>query len=96
MFVILLKYKKPLAEMEKHLQAHRDLLQKYYDQNKLVCSGPQIPREGGGVISHATRREDGAQIIEEDPFYINGMCDYTIIEFDPVKYAKEFEGFIKK
>jgi len=96
MFVVLLKYKKPMAELEKYLQAHRDLLQKYYDKGQLVCSGPQIPREGGVVISNAQKREDVARIIEEDPFYLNDICDYTIIEFDPVKFAKGFESFIKK
>ncbi len=95
MFVVIMTTKKP-QEREKHLAAHRAMLQKYYDRKMLVCSGPQIPSHGGVVISCAPTREEVGQMIEEDPFYIHGVCDYQVIEFDPVKYAPEFEPFIRK
>lgn len=35
------------------------------------------------------------QIISEDPFHINQIASYEIIEFTPTKYASEFKGFVK-
>ena len=35
-------------------------------------------------------------IIKEEPFYINKMAEYEIIEFSPTKYADGFEHFISE
>lgn len=39
MFVILRTYKKPLAEVERHLAAHRAFLDKHYADRTLLCLG---------------------------------------------------------
>ena len=46
MLVVDLVYKKPLSEVDRYVQEHRDFLQKYYDQDLLIVSGPKIPKEG--------------------------------------------------
>ena len=57
MFIAILTYKKPLEEVDRHLQAHRDYLAKHYAA--------------------------GDFIIAQDPFNINGIADYQIVEFTP-------------
>ena len=46
MFIILLTYKLPLAEVERHLAAHREYLDRQYAAGTFLCSGPQNPRTG--------------------------------------------------
>lgn len=41
MFVIRVTYTKPIEEIDRYLQEHRDYLEVNYKQGLLVCSGPQ-------------------------------------------------------
>lgn len=95
MFIIILKYKKALEEVEKHLEAHVKFLDKYYALNKFICSGRQQPRVGGVVICNAKDKEEAKLIIQEDPFYKNDVAEYEVIEFVPTKYKEGFEKFIE-
>lgn len=92
MFIVTLKYIKPLSEVEKFLDAHRSFLGKYYESNDLVCSGPKNPRDGGIIIARTKDRSALEKILTEDPFQINQIATYEIIEFTPVKFSKAFEG----
>jgi uncharacterized protein YciI len=94
MFVILLKYIKPIDIVDKHLEAHRAFLTKCYAQDLLIASGPQIPRTGGVILSQIQDRGQLDEIISQDPFNINKIAEYTIIEFDPVKYHANFSSFV--
>ena len=92
MFIVILKYIKPLTEIEKFLEAHRSFLDKYYDFNDLVCSGPKNPRDGGVILARTKDRSALEKILDEDPFKINQIATYDIVEFTPVKFSKAFEG----
>lgn len=94
MFVIILKYKKSLEEVMKNLDAHIAFLNKYYAQNKFICSGRQEPRTGGIIMCKAKDKAEVNSMILEDPFYKNGIADYEIIKFVPTKYAEDFKQFI--
>ena len=89
MFIVLLTYKLPLAEVERHLAAHREYLDRQYAAGTFLCSGPQNPRTGGVILCRAA---DRAAV--EDPFRIHGVADYEIIEFSPVKRLPGFEAFL--
>lgn len=95
MFILLLRYKTPLEEVMKHLEAHCVYLDKYYAQEKFVCSGPQNPRTGGCILCKSVNVNEINEIIKEDPFYSEGIADYEIIEITPTKCAPGFEKFIQ-
>lgn len=46
MFIAILTYKKPLCEVDRFLQAHREYLTKHYAVGDFIASGPQTPRVG--------------------------------------------------
>lgn len=94
MFIFLVTYKKPLEEVEKHLAAHRAFLDEHYAQGMLLCSGPQNPRTGGVILCRTADRATAEALTHEDPFYVNGIADYTIIEFAATKYLPGFEKFL--
>ncbi|MDD6210839.1 MAG: YciI family protein [Bacteroidales bacterium] len=89
MFVIVLTYKAPLEEIDRHLEAHRAFLNRYYASGNFIVSGPQNPREGGVILCRATDRKEVEKILSEDPF--NAVAEYSITEFLPTKYAAGFE-----
>lgn len=90
MFVILLQYVKPLEEVDRYLQAHRNFLDKHYATGTLLCSGGQKPRIGGVILARGSDMADITAIFKEDPFWLNGIANYEIREFEPTKYAEIF------
>jgi len=94
MLIIELSYKKPIDVVERYLQGHRDFLTGCYEKNIFIASGPKIPRDGGVILSKASMSE-AKQLIKEDPFYINEVADYRLIEFTPNKAAPDFKSVIE-
>ena len=88
MFIAILTYKKPLEEVDRHLQAHRDYLAKHYAAGDFIASGPQIPRVGGVIMIKSDNRALVDSIIAQDPFNINGIADYRIVEFTPTMFVE--------
>ncbi|WP_290393873.1 YciI family protein, partial [uncultured Duncaniella sp.] len=52
-------------------------------------SGPQTPRIGGVIMIKADNREAVDSIIVQDPFNINGIADYQIVEFTPTMFLND-------
>jgi uncharacterized protein YciI len=94
MFIIELTYKVPNEEIDQFLAAHRDFLDKHFTAGVFIASGAQVPRKGGIILAMASSRETILSIIGEDPFYINGLSDYRIIEFTATKKAAAIADLI--
>jgi uncharacterized protein YciI len=93
MFILVLKYIRPLSEIDNAIPAHIEYLNKYYSLSKFICSGRQIPRKGGVILCTAKDIGEVEAIIKEDPFYTQKLAEYEIIEFSPSKYADELKPF---
>jgi uncharacterized protein YciI len=83
MYAVILRYKVPLAEVEKHLEAHRVWLQKHYAAGHFLLSGPQRPRTGGFILAAPMERSQLDGILSEDEFHKTGAADYEVINFAP-------------
>ncbi|MEQ8156431.1 MAG: YciI family protein [Clostridiaceae bacterium] len=94
MFVLNLTYIKPINDVEKKLPLHISFLDKYYTNEKFICSGRKNPRTGGIILCNAENIDEVNTIINEDPFYQEKVANYEIIEFLPTKYAANFKYFI--
>ncbi|QAA32382.1 YciI family protein [Clostridium manihotivorum] len=95
MFIVNLTYVKPMEEVEKHLVEHITFLDKYYASNNFICSGRKNPRTGGIILCNATNMEEVEKIISEDPFKIDSIANYEIVEFQPTKYDENFKKFVE-
>lgn len=96
MFIISLTYKKPLPEVDTCADGHLAFLDRYFANKTFIVSGRKNPRTGGVILAHNTTREDLESILQEDSFYQNGVADYEITEFIPVKLAPGFEHFVSE
>ena len=95
MFIVQLKYKAPLPEVDKYLQAHREFLEVYYRQGLLLLSGPMKPRTGGIIIALTKDKAYLEAILQQDPYYLADIADYELIEFTPVKHRNELKDIIQ-
>lgn len=95
MFAIILTYKKPLEEVERHTPAHRAFLDEGYAKGLFVMSGRQTPPVGGVIIANVADRETLESILAEDPFRREDVAEYAIYEFTPAKYHSALKDLIE-
>jgi uncharacterized protein YciI len=91
MFIVSLNYTKELLEVDKHIVAHLNYLEKYYASGKFIVSGRKVPRTGGIILVNAVNRSELDLILKEDPFNIAKVADYQVTEFIPTMTAKGYE-----
>ncbi len=94
MFLIHVNYKKSLAEVDQHIAKHSEFLDKQYANKKFILSGRRNPRTGGVILAYNCDRKELEKIVSQDPFYINQIAEYEIVEFKPTKYDAAFKPFI--
>jgi len=94
MVIMILKYVKPLEEIDKLLVAHQAFLDGYFKQKKFICAGRQNPRVGGVILANVGSVDEAKAIAKEDPFAVNNVAEYDFIEFAPGKYDEGFACFL--
>ena len=94
MVVLLLKYIKPIEEVERLTPAHREFLQRYYREGKLIVSGPREPRTGGVILANVANEVEAMKIIVEDPFFTEKVAEYEVIRFSPSHHDPRFAPFV--
>ena len=81
MFIISLKYKASLEEIDANMKEHMAFLNQYYEKNVFVVSGRKVPRTGGIILALAGSPEEIDLIMQEDPFIAKGLAEYDVTEF---------------
>ncbi|HSI84774.1 MAG: YciI family protein [Candidatus Methylacidiphilales bacterium] len=84
-FLVELSYTVPFEKVAEVVAEHRTFLQRGYDAELLLFSGPQNPRTGGIIIARAPSRNQLAEFLAEDPFQRENVASYRIVEFEAVK-----------
>ncbi len=95
MFAFHSTYLAPLEEVDKHLVAHRAYLKTLIAENILICSGPRVPRNGGFILLNATDKDEALKIMANDPYAINGIARYEMIEFELKSCTEGFRELLK-
>jgi uncharacterized protein YciI len=94
MFLLLLTYKVPIDQVERVTPAHREFLDQGYREEKLLVSGPRVPRTGGVIVARVKTREEVDALIHEDPFFKEGIADYEVIEFQALKFHSSIANLV--
>lgn len=94
MFIVNIHYTKPFEIVEQYLVAHRAYLDIGYKNDYLIASGPKNPRTGGILVSQLKDRETLDTFLKNDPFILNDVATFEVIEFIPVKHHEGFKGFV--
>lgn len=93
MFIATLKYTKPVEDVDRLLDAHREYIERYMESGHFTVCGRLVPRTGGVIMGRAENREEMLRILHEDPFYTGNVADYDLVEFQPTRWSNDFEGF---
>ena len=83
----ILRYRKPLEEIEKVLAQHRAYLAGLKAEGVLLASGPLAPRNGGALLLRVPDADvDRAlnAVRDGDPFVKAGVAQYELMPWTPV------------
>jgi uncharacterized protein YciI len=94
MYVVLLKYVKPIEDVDRVVAPHRAYLDTLIESGVLLASGPQIPRTGGVFLVKGIDRTELSDILAKDPFAREGIAEYSVVEFDPIKRNPALSGIL--
>ncbi len=93
-FVVEITYRVPADELKDVVGAHRAYLQTGIDHGIVLCSGPQASRLGGIVLLRADAAERVEEFFALDPYQRDGLADYRIIEFSPLKFQPALADWV--
>ena len=77
----IIRYRKPLEEVLKHVDAHRAYCQGLRQEGLLIASGPLVPRNGGRFSAAGPDNEAQAtldSIRDNDPYTRFGLAQYEL------------------
>ncbi len=94
MFIVSLSYIKPIEEIDKHLEAHVAYLKQHYEKKSFIASGRKVPRTGGVILSNLESKSELERILQQDPFSLNKVAEFEIIEFVPSMTLPEFSNLL--
>lgn len=89
MFIVKITYTVPLETVDKHLPAHVEWLHKHEAEGKLIVYGRLVPRTGGVIMARTKDRAELDALLACDPFRINKVGTYEVIEFSENKSFAE-------
>lgn len=89
LYLVVITYLRPLAEVDAELEAHRAYLAEHYRAGHFLLSGPQEPRRGGVILARAESRAEVEAWVAQDPFHRAGVASYEIIGWQPLLRAAE-------
>jgi uncharacterized protein YciI len=90
----ILRYRKPLEEVLKVVDAHRSYLAGLKAQGLLLASGPFDPRSGGGLLLRVPDPDAHAAldaVRDGDPFVQQGVAQYELLPWVPVIGKEELD-----
>ena len=94
MFLLLITYTQPLANVDVHVVEHREYLKRNYAAGVFLLSGRKVPADGGVVLARASSAAELEAIIATDPFKVHGVATYQIVEFNPTMAAPGLESLV--
>ncbi|HEY3270074.1 MAG TPA: YciI family protein [Geothrix sp.] len=83
--LILVRYRRPLSEVETVTEAHRAYLGTLKAQGVLLASGPLDPRFGGAWLVRVQDENPLADLDtlrDGDPFYKAGLANYELLPWN--------------
>ena len=95
MFVLIARYTKPIEEVDRLLDAHREWITRHADAGRILLTARQVPLTGGLILARGSGVEEIQAMVAEDPFHRAGLADYEVLEYAPVRAAPGLEGLLE-
>lgn len=93
MYVVLVHYTAPLAEVDALLADHSEWLAHHQDSGEFIAAGRRPPRTGGVIIARSMSRGQLDAILATDPFVVHKVAKQEVIEFQALRTIPELADY---
>lgn len=83
MYVVLLTFSDKRDDAGKHMQGHKDWLQRGFDDGVFLIAGSLQPNRGGAILAHNVTHVDLEARVADDPFVTANVVGAEILEIAP-------------
>lgn len=90
LYLVTLTYVRPLAEVQAHLDTHRDWLVTYTRGGQILVAGPLEDRTGGFVLARSNSRDELDRMLALDSFAVHSLVEHQVRGFDAAMRAEAF------
>jgi len=91
MFIVLLKFSSNKSQASQYMEAHKDWINRGFDDGVFLLLGSLQPNLGGGFIANDTSLVEIQNRLNDDPFVIHNIVTAEIIEMTPAKSDPRLE-----
>lgn len=91
MFVVLLKFSSNKGQAGQFMEAHRQWIQRGFDDGVFLLAGNLQPSLGGAILVQNTSRSRLVARVNEDPFIAQNIVSAEIIEIAPSRADARLE-----
>jgi uncharacterized protein YciI len=96
MYAVILRYKRPLAEVDQYIGGHREWLKQNYAAGNFLISGRQRSGVGSFILVSAVDRSQLDSVLANDPFGKNGVAEYEVLEVAPSMADERLAFLVEK
>lgn len=89
MYVVLLNYTAPLAEIDYVLPDHNEWLARQFDQGLFLAAGRRNPRVGSVLLARPMSRGKLDALLATNPLLVHHLAHTEVIEFPATRTAPE-------
>ncbi|GAB5509965.1 MAG: YciI family protein [Hyphomicrobiales bacterium] len=72
-----------LSKVDALIDAHMAFIDAQYKAGIFLASGPKVPRTGGVILAKGTDIDTIAELMNQDPFLMEGVATYSYTAFLP-------------
>ena len=90
LYAVTLHYRRPKADIEAHLDAHRDWLATHVRTGLILAAGPLDSGAGGLLLAHAPDRATLDAMLASDAFVIHDLVECEVRGFTPALRCADF------
>jgi len=85
--IAIVRYRKPLEELQKYQDAHRAFAAGLREKGIIVASGPLEPRFGGAILLRLPDGTPDADLLalrDQDPYVKGGVAQWELLNWNPM------------
>ena len=90
LYILSLKYVRPLEEVKAHLETHKQWLARHAVAGRILAAGPAEDKSGGLVLASCSNRAELDAMVAEDSFVLHQLVQVSVQSFEPTIRAEAF------
>ena len=94
MYILFINFTKSLQDIRPVFPAHLEFIDAHIKTGKFILSGGLTGKPAGVVLANINNGDELKALLAEDPFVLEQVAEYEIIEFKPSRYHESLASLI--